>query len=240
MTVPNDSRRKASGFEGGVAGLGLSDIIQLNEANRFSGSFRIRHDDRVGVIFFRDGEVVHAELDGKVGEEAFCDILEWQGGTFDAVPNVVAARRTIQKSCQHLLLEAHRRMDERRARGGNPEPSFPAPASSPAAKTSVTDVVRAIPNVSGAVLLTHDGKRLGPGNYQEDALAGQIAYLALFGAELGALLQAGDLRSAMVQASLHHLFLFSNRSQYLGASGDAESDPVAVEAAIRSAINKGR
>jgi hypothetical protein len=239
MTVPNDSRRKPSGFVGGVAGLGLSDLIQLNAANRFSGSFRIRHDDRVGVIFFRDGEVVHAEQGEQVGEEAFCAILEWQGGTFDAEPNVVAAHRTIQKSCQHLLLDAHRRIDERRARGGNAAPSFPAPASEPAAKSSVTEAVRAAPNVSGAVLLTRDGKRLGPGNYRDDALAGQIAYLALFGAEFGALFQAGELRSATVQASLHHLFLYSNRSQYLGASSEPESDPEAVDAAIRNTL-KGR
>jgi hypothetical protein len=240
MTVADDSRRKASGFEGGIAGLDLSDLIQLNAANRFSGCFRIRHDDHVGVIFFRDGEVVHAEQGGKIGEEALCDILEWQRGTFDVEPNVVAARRTIQKSCQHLLLDAHRMIDERRARVGSSAPSFPAPASAPAAKTSTTDVVRAIPNVSGAVVLTRDGERLGTGGYQDEALAGQIAYLALFGAEFGTLFQAGDLRSATVQASLHHLLLYSTRSHYLGVSSERESDPEAVDAAIRNALNKAR
>jgi predicted regulator of Ras-like GTPase activity (Roadblock/LC7/MglB family) len=240
MKVANDSRRNPSGFEGGVAGLGLSDLIQLSAANRFSGSFRVRHDDQIGVIFFRDGEVVHAEMGGKIGEEAFCDILEWQRGSFDAEPNVVAARRTIQKSCQHLLLDAHRMIDERRAQSKSSAPSFPEPAASPAAKTSITELVRAIPDVSGAVVLTSDGKRLGTGGYQDEALAGQVAYLALFGSEFGTLFQAGDLRSAMVDASQHHLLLYSNRSHYLGVSCQPESDPVAVDAAIRNVLNKGR
>jgi hypothetical protein len=244
MTAADDSRRKASGFEGGVAGLGISDLIQLNAANRFSGSFRIRHDDHIGVIFFRDGEVVHAEQGGKIGEEALCDILEWPRGTFDVEPNVVTTRRTIQKGCQHLLLDVHRVIDERRARGGSSAPSSPAPASAPAsapaAKTSITDVVLAIPNVSRAVVITRAGERVGAGGYQDEALAGQVAYLALFGAEFATLFQAGDLRSATVQASLHHLLLYSNRSHYLGVSSEPESDPEAVDAAIRSALNKAR
>lgn len=240
MAVADDSRGQASGFEGGVAGLGLSDLIQLNAANRFSGCFRVRHDDRVGLIFFRDGEVVHAEQGDKVGEEAFIDILEWPRGTFDADPNVVTARRTMQKKCEHLLLDAHRVLDERRARGRSQAPPAPAPAAPPQAKASTVEVVRAIPDVSGAVVLTRDGQKLGEGSYEDEALAGKVAYLAMVGVELGALFQAGDLRSGTVQAALHHLLLYSTRSHYLGVAAAPESDPEAVDAAIRNALAKGR
>jgi len=51
----------------------------------------------------------------------------------------------------------------------------------------------------------------------------------------------GDLRSATVHGSLRHLLLyFTNRSQYLGVSAKPESDPEAIDAAIRSAVTKGR
>src|SRR5260370_5117556 len=163
MAVADDPRSKPSGFEGGVAGLGLADLIQLNGASGFSGCFRVRHEDRVGLIFFRDGDVVHAEQGGKVGEEAFCDILDWPRGTFDAEPNLVPARRTIQKKCDHLLLDSYRAIDERRARGESPAPSSPAPA--PAAKTSFVDVARAIPDVSVALILARDGEALGAGRH---------------------------------------------------------------------------
>ncbi len=241
MAVADDPRSKPSGFEGGVAGLGLADLIQLNAASRFSGCYRVRHDDRVGLIFFRDGDVVHAEQGGKVGEEAFCDILNWPRGTFDAEPNLVPARRTIHKKCDHLLLDSYRAIDERRTRGESPAPSSPAPAPAPSAKTSFVDVVRAIPDVSGALILARDGERLGAGGHEDQALAGQVAYLALFGAEFGTLFQVGDLRSATVHASLRHLLLYFNtRSQYLGVSAKPESDPEVVDAAIRSAITKAR
>jgi len=70
MAVADDSRSKPSGFEGGVAGLGLADLIQLNAGSRFSGCYRVRHDDRVGLIFFREfddqqriGIAAHGRID---------------------------------------------------------------------------------------------------------------------------------------------------------------------------------
>jgi hypothetical protein len=243
MAAADDTRTKPTGFEGGVAGLGLADLIQLNAASRFSGCYRVRHDDHIGLIFFRDGDVVHAEQGGKVGEDAFCDILAWPRGTFDAEPNLVPARRTIQKKCDHLLLDSYRAIDERRSREGSPAPSSPAPAPAPAAKTSLVDVVRAMPEVSGALILTREGERLGASGHEDQTLAGQAAYLALFGAEFGTLFQVGELRSAAVHASRRHLLLYFNfttRSHYLGVSTKPESDPEAVDAAIRSAITKGR
>jgi hypothetical protein len=242
MAVSENSRSKAAGFEGGVAGLGLSDLIQLNAANQFSGCFTVRYEDRVGLIFFRDGQIVHVEQGGRTGEEAFIDILEWPGGTFDVEPNVVPARRTIQKTCEHLLLDAHRLLDERR---GSPEPeddppAAPEPPRSPAAKSSTVDVVRSVADVTCAVVLTREGQQLGQGGHGEEALAGQAGYLALAGAELGALFEAGDLKAGTVRATEHHLLLYVTRTHYLGVSTAPESDPDAVDSAIRAALAKPR
>jgi len=118
MTPSSDApNRAATGFEGEVAGLGLTDIIQVNATNGFSGLVRVQHDDDTGAIFFRDGDIVHAELGKKTGEEAFFEIISWQAGRFTVQTNVFTALRTIQKSCGHLLLEAHAVQD-----------SSPAPA----------------------------------------------------------------------------------------------------------------
>lgn len=239
MAATGDSRSKSSGFEGGIAGLGLSDLIQLNAANQFSGCFRVRYEERVGLIFFRDGQIVHAEQGGKIGEEAFIDVLQWPGGTFDVEPNIVPARRTIQKTCAHLLLDAHRIMDERRATPRNepaPDPD-PTPA---AARTSTVDVVRSVPGVACAVVMTREGQRLGAGGFAEEALAGEAGYLALTAAELGALFQAGDLRSGAVQATSHHLLVYATRTHYLGVSAEPASDPDAVDAALRAALTRTR
>jgi predicted regulator of Ras-like GTPase activity (Roadblock/LC7/MglB family) len=237
MTLADDAlSRSAEGFEGGVAGLGLSDLLQLNAQNHFSGCFRIEHEHKLGVIFFRDGEIVHAERGELVGEEAFREILAWPRGRFTAEPNVVAAHRTIQKSCEHLLIDALRVLDERR--GGRIEPApvsaAPAPAGSP------LEAVRRVPGVAQAVLISNDGKRLGEGGYEAEVLAGQGAFLAMMANELGSALQAGALRAASVEGEKRHLLLLTAKAQSLAVFVRADQELGAVEAGIRAALTKGR
>ena len=65
-----------------------------------------------GMIFLREGEVVHAEQGVLSGEEAFYAIMGWVGGTFRSEPKVATTNRTINQVLGFLLLEAFRRMDE--------------------------------------------------------------------------------------------------------------------------------
>jgi predicted regulator of Ras-like GTPase activity (Roadblock/LC7/MglB family) len=247
MSRPDESRgRTVDGFEGEVAGLELSDLIQINARKHFSGCFRIRYEGQLGLIFFRDGEVVHAEQGARVGEEAFADILAWPTGHFSVEPNVVTARKTIQKGCEHLLLETHRIIDERRSGrdpASRPAAAAPAPAPAPqatpvpqASQVSAADRARAVPGVAEAAVLTRDGKRVSEGGHEADVVTGQAAYLAMMGAELGAHFQAGELRFASVQATRQHLLLFAAKAYYLGVSVRPDSELGAVDAAIRAAL----
>lgn len=240
MPAAGDSRSSRVGFEGGVAGLGLADLIQLNAANRFTGCFRVHYGEHIGLIYFRDGQVVHAEQGGKLGQDAFVEILEWPGGTFDVEPNLLPGTRTIQKTLEHLLLDSHRVLDERRA--GRKDAPGPAhePAAAPAAKASAVDVARAVPDVTCAVVLNRECRRVGKGGFEEDALAGEAGYLALAAAELGELFQAGDFRAGAVHGDRQHLLLYATRTHYLGVSAAPECDPDAVDAALRAALGKGR
>jgi len=224
-----------------MAGLGLCELLKLNAHNRFSGCFRIEYEQQLGVIFFRDGEIVHAERGELVGEEAFREILVWPRGRFSAEPNVVAARRTIQKSVEHLLLDTVRVVDERR--GGRTEPrpgSAPVPVPAPAPAASSIELVRRVPGVAQAVLISHDGKRLGEGGYEAEVLAGQAAFLSMLANELGAALQIGALRVAGVEGEKRHLLLLTAKAQSLAVFVRAEQELGAVDAAIRVALSKGR
>jgi len=239
MPAAGDSRSSRAGFEGGVAGLGLADLIQLNGANRLTGCFRVHYGEQIGLIYFRDGQIVHAELGGKLGQDAFVDILDWPGGRFDVEPNLLPGTRTIQKTIEHLLLDSHRVLDERRA-GRNGEAISPEPAPPAAPKASAVDVARAVPEVTGAVVLNRECRRVGKGGFEEDALAGEVGYLALAAVELGELLQAGDFRAGAVRGERRHLLLYATRTHYLGVSTAPESDPDAVDAALRAALGKVR
>ncbi len=99
-----------SGFSGTVTNASLHDIIQLICIGRNSCRMSVKSREKRGVIFFRDGEIVHAECDALRGEEAFFTIVSWELGLFEC--DVVSAEaETIQKSWDFLLMESMRRLD---------------------------------------------------------------------------------------------------------------------------------
>ncbi len=242
MASTNESpQRTPDGFEGEIVGLGLSDVIQLNVHNHFSGCITVRYEQARGLLFFRDGEIIHAEQGGKVGEEAFYDILEWPAGRFSVQPNVVTTRSSIQKSCQHLLLDAHRVLDERRASRKGQPPPIPQPA--PAAHRGSSDLAERLNRIQGvarAVLQTRDGLRVGDDSYEAEVLAGQAIYVAMVGKQLGSFFRAGEVASAAVQGAARHLLLFATKSHYLSVLVHGESQVGAVETEVRRAFAANR
>lgn len=70
----------------------------------------VRSSGGRGTVFFRNGEVVHAEAGQLTGEEAFYEILSWEVGVFecDTTPGQV---ETIRENWDFLLMESMRRID---------------------------------------------------------------------------------------------------------------------------------
>ena len=237
--APKDAL-STDGFEGEITGLGLSDIIQLNVQNRFSGCIDVHHEGRRGLIFLRNGDVIHAEEGALIGDAAFCEIVSWPGGRFTMQENVATTRSSIQKSCQFLILDAHRLMDERRAARRTDPVRSPASAPKPTSAAALMDRLRAIPGVVYAVLQGKDGARVGDDSYEAEVLAGQALYAAMMGRQLGERLQAGELHTAVVQGSTGHLLLFVAKNKLLAVLVDAEAQVGAVEAEVRKALSPGR
>ena len=103
------------GFEGKISDLNLSDLIQMNCLGRLTNALHVKKDAHVGVIYFEDGNIIHSEVGDLKGEEAFYQILSWEGGSFSIEKGVKAAEETIVKGWQTLLLEALKRADESRS-----------------------------------------------------------------------------------------------------------------------------
>lgn len=101
---------KMSGFNGTVTNTSLHDIIQLICIGRNSCRMLVRSQENKGWIYFRDGEIVHAECKDLKGEEAFYAIVSWELGMFEC--DVASAdSETIQESWDFLLMESMRRLD---------------------------------------------------------------------------------------------------------------------------------
>jgi predicted regulator of Ras-like GTPase activity (Roadblock/LC7/MglB family) len=236
MAAEKPSKSTAAGFEGDISGLGLTDIIQLDVVNRFSGCIDVAYGDRRGLVFVKDGEVVHAEQGGVTGEAAFYEIVSWPEGHFSHKENVATTRRTIEKSCQFLLLEAHRLMDEG---GPRARPSGP-PAAARTSAGALLETLRTIPGVLYAVIEGKDGGRVGDDSYEGEVVAGQAQYVAMIGRQLGEKLRAGDVRSAVVQGVTRHVVLFVAKSHLIAVLVDPGARVGAVEGAVRKALSQGR
>lgn len=104
-------REAAGGFRG-VQNKSLMDIIQMECLSLSSTVLRIAHGALVGKIWIVGGELIHAEAEGLVGEEAFRRILEWRSGTFENLLPELEHERTINKPVNALLLEAAQAIDE--------------------------------------------------------------------------------------------------------------------------------
>jgi hypothetical protein len=238
MASPNESPKRGEDASGGeIVGLGLSDVVQINQHNRFSGCIAVDSPGGTGLIFFRDGEIIHAEQGGRSGEEAFYDILEWPPGRFRLQPNVTTTRSTIQKGSQHLLLDAHRVLDERRAgRGTAPPPPKAAPR--PAMRsTEVLERLRRIPGVAYAALHGKDGSQVGDDSYEAEVLGGQAMFLSMMGSQLGTIFQAGQILSAAVHGANKHLLVFATKSHFLSVLVNGDTQPGPVEAEVRRVLS---
>jgi predicted regulator of Ras-like GTPase activity (Roadblock/LC7/MglB family) len=234
----SDSPRRAGEAPtttGEIVGLGLTDVIQINLHNRFSGCIAIECPAGNGLLFFRDGEIIHAEQGSRVGEEAFYDILEWPPGRFRLQPNVTTTRTTIQKGSQHLLLDAHRSLDERRA-GRKAPPPPPAAPSQPTRSSDVIERLRRIQGVAYAALHGKDGSQVGDDSYQSEVLAGHAVFLSMLGNQLGSVFQAGTILSAVVQGTTNHLVLFSTKSHLLSVLVQGSTQAGAVESEVRRVL----
>ncbi len=100
-----------TGFRG-MQSKSLVDIIQLECLSQSSSVLKITHSATVGKIWMEHGELVDAEVEDLRGEAAFHRILAWKTGGFESLPPEPQRERTIEKSCNALLLEVAQAIDE--------------------------------------------------------------------------------------------------------------------------------
>ncbi len=99
-------------FQGSLKELPLPDIIQLVSVSGKTGKFTLTRDGDRGLIYLKNGQMVHATVGDLVGEEAIYALAIWNQGEFQFSPGEEPERQTITKSNTNLLMEAARRLDE--------------------------------------------------------------------------------------------------------------------------------
>ena len=111
-----DKHRHDQALFGSMSQLSVADLLQTAEVGRRSGSVTFQHDNEKGRLWLQDGQVISAEIQGGLeGKEAVYELATWETGTFEADFGSVDVEPKFCTSPSELLLEAMRRLDERRA-----------------------------------------------------------------------------------------------------------------------------
>ena len=230
-----------NGFEGEISGMTLADLLQIKNISRFSGCLSVEHRGQSGMIYFRDGELVHAELGDLEGHDAFCKIIHWPSGEFRSTPKLATTCHTIRENLTFLLLEAHRIKDEQ----GRSEQEQATPklkkSISPKGATSMSDIntkLKAIPEVEYAVVLNKSGLPTDDDSYDAATHSANAYFLSLFAGKLGNQLGTGELLSASVQGQDHHLLVFQSKNHFLSVTVDGSSQLGAVESTVRKMLSQ--
>ena len=114
MATHKEPPKENAELQGSIREFDVSDIVQFLSGSEKTGKLRLRasQSDAEGSILFAEGTVVHAELGGSVGEDAFFDLMLWGEGQFAFEPDVEPTEKTVRQSSTNLLLEGARRKDE--------------------------------------------------------------------------------------------------------------------------------
>lgn len=101
-----DEPDMGSVFRGTLDNLSVPDVVQLVICRPSAMLMRIDSPHGTGSIEIESGNVIHAQANGVVGEEAFYDLMNWEEGHFEVVDVVGVEQRTIALPLPALLMNA--------------------------------------------------------------------------------------------------------------------------------------
>ena len=99
-------------IKGDLHDMSVSDLIQHYCQEGRLAKLVINQDDRQAELYFKDGQVCHAQAGEQTGEEVVYQLLYWNTGEFTLENDIEPSSTTIERSWSSILLEGARRMDE--------------------------------------------------------------------------------------------------------------------------------
>jgi len=191
-----------------ATGLELLEVFQLKGSNHFSGCILVRAADGLtGMVFFRDGAIIHAEAGDLVGEQAFYALSSRPDAACVVQQNVTTTRRSIQRSWQDLLVESQRLRDEaaRATRAA-------APASPGDRWKGLVERIRQVPGVFWAAVQPHGARPEDTAAALPDERSADLRALAeVVGERLG----TGQVAGASVAGTNRNLLLLATKAHHL-------------------------
>ena len=156
------------GFRGVLRRVGLPDVLQMECLARHSVVLKIHAGGVQGLIFVKDGQIIHAQCGSRSGEEAFNYLMGLAGGEFDVQTFAEPPAKTISGSWEFLLMEAARKRDEEgeSTQTGHSDSGFSTPPPAPFAERNTPMV---LPILDAATAAMDEADRAKPVEEPSDA-----------------------------------------------------------------------
>lgn len=221
------------GFSGELPKVGLTDLLQMQNQNKFSGALSIQQGQQKGIIYFVEGEVKHAEYSRWQGLKAVYIMLGRGEGRFSFQTGLEPPHQSIDMTMTHLLLEGHRWLDEltdkqRQALKNDAPP-----------ERKVNRLLKKLLPVRGveyAVLFDENGHPHEDNSNAGMRLSAQGDLMRNNGVELGRILGLGELRSGLFSGQGGHMLLLISDLKALLVSIGGSHNPQEVETAVRKTL----
>lgn len=99
-------------FSGSLEDVAVVDLLQTIAVSGKSGVALVHRGDREAQLYFRNGQLIDAEVGDLRGEEAVYRTITWTKGNFDLEFRAVDRPAVIDANTNALLMEGLRRVDE--------------------------------------------------------------------------------------------------------------------------------
>jgi CheY-like chemotaxis protein len=161
------------GFRGVLRRVGLPDVLQMECLARHSVVLKIQAGSVQGLIFVKDGQIIHAQCGSRSGDEAFNYLMGLAGGEFDVQAFAEPPAKTISGSWEFLLMDAARKHDEegQSTPTGHSDSGFSAPMPVPLAERNTPAV---LPILDVALPAPGETDRVKPVEERSDAGRPQV------------------------------------------------------------------
>lgn len=211
--------REDRALEGNLRMMSLSSIVQINCEERNQAQLILNFQGQTGTIFFRDGEMIHAEAGGVTGEEAVYELLGWEDGSFQLKMGAEPSLRTIDTPWSGIILEGMRRIDESKA-GWSAEWEGESEQQLTQIQESVDErIVKAIMGITGVksvLFIAQDGTLIAQENCIEPGREiNRGKYLQEKAEIIGNFLDAGGLERIVLTAADGRIYLQQNKDKLL-------------------------
>jgi len=191
-------------LKGDLTDISIADLIQLHCQSGVQARLYAWRQGEELVVYFAEGEVVHAQLGEIVGEEAVYHLLRWPDGSFAVEQGAAAPQRSIHLPWSALVMEGLRQVDERGMLVDAPPPAVEDPLGAALRRLSERS------SFVGLVLLRRDGALLAaelPATLDRARVGAVAAGILNLSARSVGQLDCGVLQQTLVQGSIGSVVL---------------------------------